>query len=68
MLDDDGDPIPYDDEDIDVKDDQVSKYKVLEGLEYPKGTPHKEGDILKLTEEQAGEFEEGLIELVKEDK
>lgn len=38
-----------------------NEYKVLKGVEFPKGTPHKEGDIIKLTDKEAESFVEGLI-------
>lgn len=38
-----------------------SKYKALADLEFPKGTAHKKGDTLELTEAQAKSFADGLI-------
>ncbi len=43
------------------------KYKVLKGVEYPKGTVHKVDSVLELTETQAEKFGEGIIEKVLED-
>lgn len=54
---------PNDDEDKTGEPDK-SEYRVLRGIEYPKGTVHKVGDVLMLTSEQAGLFAEGLIEPV----
>lgn len=42
-----------------------SQYKVLQGLEHPKGTAHEVDAILELTDEEASEFAEGLIEKVE---
>ena len=46
------------------KDDipEKSEYKILKGLEYPKGTVHNIDDVIELTDEQASKFAEGLIE------
>ena len=46
------------------KDDtpEKSEYKILKGLEYPKGTVHNIDDVIELTDEQASKFKEGLIE------
>ena len=55
-----------------VKDDtpEKSEYKILKGLEYPKGTVHNIDDVVELTDEQASKFKKGLIEKIeaKEDE
>ena len=54
------------------KDDipEKSEYKILKGLEYPKGTVHNIDDVVELTDEQASKFKKGLIEKIeaKEDE
>ena len=47
-----------------VKNDtpEKSEYKILKGLEYPRGTVHNIDDVIELTDEQASKFAEGLIE------
>ena len=47
---------------------KVGKYKVLKGLEFPKGKVHKVGDVIELTGEQVGKFQEGLIEEVEDEE
>lgn len=44
--------------------DEKLQFKVLQGLEFPKGTPHEVDAILELTQVEADGFAEGLIELV----
>lgn len=41
------------------------QYKVLKGVEFPKGTPHEEGTVLELSDEEASGFAEGLIEKIE---
>jgi len=43
-----------------------AEYKVLTGVEYPRGTAHEAGKILSLTDQEAGEFAPGLIEKVEQ--
>jgi len=52
-----------------VKDDtpKKSEYKVLKGLEYPRGTVHNIDDVIELTDEQASKFSEGLIEEIEKE-
>lgn len=50
----------------DNDDAPKSQYKVLQELEYPKGTVHKVDAVLELTDEEAGKFGEGLIEKVED--
>lgn len=40
-------------------------YKCLKGVDFPRNVPHNKGDIIKLTEEEASKFADGLIEKVK---
>jgi len=47
------------------KDETKSAFKVLEGVEYPAGTAHEIGAVIELTEKEASEFAEGLIEKVE---
>lgn len=47
---------------------KTSDYKVLQGLEYPRGTVHEVGAILSLTSAQAKKFADGLIEKVEAPK
>lgn len=42
-------------------------FKVIAGVEFPKGTAHEVGTILKLTADEAAGFAEGLIEAVVEE-
>lgn len=62
---------PGQDTEVDKSDDdeagelETSQYRVLKGVEYPRGTVHKVGDVLNLTSEQAGLFAEGLVERVE---
>ena len=42
-----------------------AQYKVLKGLEYPRGTVHKVDDVLELSDEEATKFGDGLIEKVE---
>lgn len=44
-----------------------TKYKVLKGVEFPRGTVHKVGEVIELTEEQSAKFTDGLIERLPED-
>ena len=44
------------------------KYKVLKGLEFPRGLVHEVGAILELTVDQAKGFAEGLISKEEEKK
>ena len=55
-------PQPGDEDDNDnaVK----AQYKVLSGLEFPRGTVHEVVAMLELTEVEAGNFAEGLLEKV----
>lgn len=50
----------------DNADQQAAKadYKVLQGVEFPRGTAHEVGAVIQLTEEEAAGFAEGLIEKV----
>ncbi len=41
------------------------QYRVIRGVEFPHGTPHKEGSLIDLTDEEAAKFAEGLIEAVE---
>lgn len=52
-------------EDEEEVDDETSDYKVLEVIEYDDGTKAEVGEILSLTEEEAGEYEDGLLEKVE---
>ena len=56
-------------EDEDQKNNKPvkSKYKVLKGLEYPRGKVHEKDAVLELTDEEAKGFANGLIEEVEED-
>lgn len=47
------------------KPEPKEKYKVIKGVEYPKGTVRKVGDVLELEEKEATDFAPGLIEKVK---
>ena len=42
------------------------KYTGLQGVEFPKGTPHKKGAVLELTTKEAESFADGLIEKEEE--
>ena len=54
---------PQPGDEVDKEDEpEKSEYKILKGLEYPKGTVHNIDDVIELTDEQAGKFAEGLIE------
>ena len=43
-------------------------YKVLQGIEFPRGKVHEKDSILKLTNKEAEGFAEGLIEKVEDKK
>jgi hypothetical protein len=54
------------DESNDSGDEIVKEqFKVLQGVEFPKGTPHEEGAVLVLSAEEAATFVEGLIEKIE---
>lgn len=40
-------------------------YKVLQGVEFPRGTAHEAGAVLQLTADEAATFAPGLIEKVE---
>lgn len=44
------------------------EYKVLKGLEFPRGTVHKVDEVLELTDEEASKFAKGLIKKVESKK
>lgn len=44
---------------------EKSEYKVLRGVEFPRGTVHKEESIIELTDAAAESFAEGIIEKVE---
>ena len=44
---------------------ETKKYEVLQGVEFPQGTPHEVGAILDLTADDAAGFAEGLIKAVE---
>lgn len=44
-----------------------SQYKVVSGVEFPRGTAHEAGTVLELTDEEAAGFAEGLIVKVDEE-
>ena len=46
------------------KEAEELKYEVLKPIEYPRGTAHKVGAVLELTEQEAGKFKTGLIKKV----
>ena len=50
-----------------IKNDtpEKSEYKILKGLEYPRGTVHNIDDVIELTDEQASKFADGLIERIE---
>ena len=51
----------------DAVEETIAKvdYRVLSGLEFPRGTAHVVGAVIQLTEEEAAGFAEGLIEKVE---
>ena len=48
------------------QDDETSLYRVLKGLEYPKGEVHEVDDLLELTPEEVEKFGDGMIEEVED--
>lgn len=46
----------------------MSQYKVVQGLEYPRGIVHEIGSIIELTDEEVAGFDPNLIEKVEEPK
>ena len=60
-----GEEIKPDPEEDETPEVVKAQYKVLKGLEYPKGTVHKIDDVLELSDEEATKFGEGLIEKVE---
>jgi len=50
----------------DTASEARAEYKVLTGVEYPRGTAHEAVKILSLTDQEAGEFAPGLIEKVEQ--
>ena len=58
---------PQPGDEVDKEDEpEKSEYKILKGLEYPKGTVHNIDDVIELTDEQASKFADGLIEKIEE--